>query len=323
MDATSAPMDAGDAATEATAPPPPTGVDPCTMKTVTVSSDVLDPTIVYFDGTLTPGDCGSDALSHFSDPNSACLGFDCAYTAEYTQIRPTDGHLLYIQEGLLREFKADACVHAPGGMYPKYPSANDPIVPTPMCPVSGTNYLWHFQVSLDGDVYYGCGMSWYMSNGSITYTEDGVFHLQRVGKNKLALLSDGHSIKLLALDTGAVTVVNPPEFAQLSFVGTYRARDDGSFWAVAHPTTGPDDGAELWQIDPTGTATKTGSYPARPPSTYVAVQGTPALDGCGGLVELGDSEIARRDLQGRSQVVYTEASMPWVQLSISYLITGP
>ena len=85
---------------------------------------------------------------------------------------------------------------------------------------------------------------------------------------------------------------------------------------------------ELWTIDLTGTATKTGDY-ALPPTNNSATGTFGKLDGAGNFYQEGrgmatfEDIIIRRTLNGTSDVVYTEATNPHVKLHISAIITGP
>jgi hypothetical protein len=331
---------ADDAAADApTEPPPEAGLMPdgapvvlsnqCTMGTISVVSDIVNPGDVYLDGTLEEGACGRDALTHFSDPNTACLGFDCALIGMGAMIRPTDGRLLYTENGLLREFHEEICLHpSPQLGYPTNPIANDTLIPTPMCDPVVTHGVLEFQVSPEGDVYYSCNNggslpAWYTLSGTKVYDPTDSSTLRHVGRNKLALVSDASfNLKLVDLSTGAGTSVVPTIVT--STVIAIRARDAGGFWAAVG---GTNDSADLWQIDPSGQATKTGSYPAVPAGVTA---GDGKLDGCGALLQMGSDGgpafhdvIVRRELPATSAVVYTEANNPAVKIHASYLITGP
>ena len=137
-------------------------------------------------------------------------------------------------------------------------------------------------------------------------------------------MGDTKALAIVALATGTKTeVTSLPQ--NPSFLAT-RARDEGGFRVALIPDSGTGNTTELWEIEADGKATKAGTYPAFPPNQ--TTDSSPTLDGCGALLQLdrssiGNDTIVRRDIQGTSEVVYDEASMPLVRVHGSYLITGP
>jgi hypothetical protein len=95
--------------------------DQCTNGVISIASDILNPGDVYLDGTLTEGACYRDALTHWSDPNSACTGFGCYFDGRGAVIRPSDGRMLYMNtfENVIREFHADSCPMPAMSTYPQ------------------------------------------------------------------------------------------------------------------------------------------------------------------------------------------------------------
>jgi hypothetical protein len=311
--------------------------DQCSNGIVSIASDILNPGDVYLDGTLQEGACYLDALTHWSDPNSACTGFDCYFDGRGAVIRPTDGRMLYMNtfENVLREFHADSCPMPAMSAYPSTPLANDSVIPTPMCSMdAGTSNagVAGFVVSPEGDVYYHCSGSgatvWYDLAAKAVYDESNGYALQKIARGRMALVGSSSSEKLANLTTGVLTdVAAPPSSPPLTTgsILAIRARDPAGFWvAVSSGTSGDPD---LWEIHPDGTSAKIGSYPPIP--TGQSAASSAALDGCGALLQISrgpmtlEDTIVRRQVQGSSQVVYDEATTPLVKIHISYLITGP
>jgi hypothetical protein len=333
--------------------------DQCTSGIISIASDVLNPGDVYLNGTLKDGACYVDALTHWSDPNSACTGFDCYFDPLTAVIRPTDGRMLYMNtfEYLIREFHAESCPMARGGAYPSAPLANDTIIPTPMCPDAtggalagvampdaGITGVAGFVVSPEGDVYYHCfkvggeGAVWYDLAGNAVYDESNGYPLYKIARGRMALVRSQalQNFKLANLTTGVLTDIGaPPPWTHdagafsppTGFIMAIRALDPAGFWvAVGFTSSDP----ELWEIHPDGTSTKIGSYPPVPTGQGVySSTGQAALDGCGALLQVSidlrasQNTIVRRQVQGSSLVVYDEATMPLVRIFGSYLVTGP
>lgn len=308
--------------------------DTCSNGIVSIASDVLNPGDVYLDGTLQEGVCGADALTHWSDPNSACTGFDCYFEGGNAVIRPTDGRMIYYtftSEYALREFHADSCPMPAMSAYPSNPLANDTIIPTPMCPTrdgAANVDVAGFVVSPDGDVYYHCfgsgGGVWYDLAGNAVYNESNGYGLIKVAHGHTALVGLSAIYKLANLTTGALTDVAAPPW-NLGSILAIRAMDTAGFWVAVLPMTSGDP--ELWELHPDGTSTKVGSYPPAPVGQTISSPA--ALDGCGALLQISsgpgalEDTIVRRRVQGSSQVVYDEATNPLVKIHTSYLITGP
>ncbi|KYF96700.1 hypothetical protein BE17_31850 [Sorangium cellulosum] len=292
-----------------------------------VTGDVLDPAQVYLAGTLSEGSCGRDALTHWSSPGSAVVGFDCSVDERSARIRSTDGRLLYtnVFEDLLREFRCDDCPFR-GGDYPAAPLDNDTVLRTPPC-TQGLDPLSGFLVSPAGAVLHRCrsdAATWYDESGRVAYAdpEDPLLHL---GYGDLALAA--RSVVRLAT-SASLPIAGLPEDRLLH---TVRARAPDSFLLVLeseHPT---DDGGsqELWEVDGDGAATRLGAFPPLPAGAMQVSAYTSKLDGCGALLQFGggpgvlEDVIVRRHIDGASEVVYTEATAPLVKIHVSALVTGP
>jgi hypothetical protein len=301
----------------------------CTKGTISLTSDTLNPGDVYLVGTLMEGACGYDALTHWSDPGHACVGFDCSYQGEYSVIRPTDGRLIYTRnlESEMREFHADACGVPTTNAYPSNPLANDTLLPS-TCPNNGGFDVFNaFLVTADGDVYYKCGHVWYTLAGTKVYDETGGVNneLRWVSHDHVALVGNAR-LGLVNLVAGTVIDI-PPSVLPASDLVAVRARDAGGFWLAVTNSVAEVD-VELRQLTPDGTMTPVGKYPPLPAAVHSVFGST--LDGCGALLQKGtgtvgldDDLIVRREINGASQVVYDEANNPLVRMDSSYLVTGP
>ncbi|WP_437946434.1 hypothetical protein WME98_37095 [Sorangium sp. So ce296] len=285
-------------------------------------SDVFDPAEVYLLGTVQPGSSGRDAMAHWSDPNTAAVGFIGAYD-EFSARLQDSGKLLYVLAGSVREFVCDACPYV--GTYLNGSDANDLVLPTAPCVPN--DWIEDIKVGPGGSWIHSCSgdanRHWYDSNGVMVYgdEEDMLVHL---GYSNLALTQ--HRVVDLA-NASSVPIVGLPNAPLLAV----RALAPDSFRVAL--ATGQESGAvELWQIDATGTATLIGSYPPVP-AGYTVQPFSPhrhhALEATGALLQLGEGPmvfqdvIIRREIGGSSVVVYDEASGPLVQIHISGLVTGP
>jgi hypothetical protein len=280
---------------------------------------VFDPAEVYIFGTLSPGASYMDAIAHWLDPNQAVVGFDDYANSEKAQIRP-DGTLLYYNtfEDILRAFHCDACPgFVPGATYPSNVLSNDSILATPPCDPA-SNYLWSFALGVDGGRIHECGGVWYDETGQTLPITDPV-------------LSYGYS-EIVLTEFAVVNLTTTDATSLTGFPGGYvltaRVSDATGFWVAMD--NGP---TELWRVDHQGNASLVDTYDA-PPAGY-SVNSPPTysdsarLDAQGNLFQFGDGispledVIIRRQLYGPTDVVYTEASNPAVQLHISSLVTGP
>jgi hypothetical protein len=151
--------------------------------------------------------------------------------------------------------------------------------------------------------------------------QDALVHL---GYSNLAL-TESRIVDLA--NASSVAIVGLPSASLLAV----RALAPDAFRVVVAAGQGPG-GAELWQIDATGTATFVGSYPAVP-AGYTVSEFFPhdyhALDATGALLQIGEGPmvfqdvIVRREIGGSSVVVYDEANDPVVQIHGARLVTGP
>lgn len=285
-------------------------------------SDVFDPAEVYLLGTVQPGSSGRDAIAHWSDPNTAAVGFIGAYD-EFSARLQDDGKLLYVLTGSVREFVCDACPYV--GTYLNGSNANDLVLPTAPCVPN--DWIDDIKVGPGGSWVHSCSgdwnKHWYDSNGVMVYSDeqDMLVHL---GYSNLAL-TQSRVVDLA--NASSVPIVGLPNAPLLAV----RALAPDSF-RVALAAGQGDGAAELWQIDATGTATLIGSYPPVP-TGYTVKPFFPhqhhALEATGALLEFGEGPmvfqdvIVRREIGGSSAVVYDEANGPLVQIHISVLVTGP
>ncbi|WP_437751607.1 hypothetical protein [Sorangium sp. So ce1389] len=305
------------------------GEPACDRSPLAVAGDVFDPGEVYVMGTLEESSCYRYAVAHWSRPDSAAVGFTCDATTWSAQIRPTDGHFLYVDAALdddrLREFRCDGCPYD-GGDYPIAPHDNDTVLPTPACErdILGTT---QFLVSATGAVLHRCNVAaatWYDETGKVVYA-DPDSPLLHVGHGDLALTRRS----VVDLATSASTpIVGLPDRQ----IRTVRAKAPDKFLLVidVEPDAPPEDGRqELWEVDGAGNATQLGAFPPIPADLLYVFATSSKLDACGGLVQIGHAAelaidvIVRREIGGTSEVVYTETTDPRVKLHGSSLVTGP
>jgi hypothetical protein len=290
-----------------------------------LTGDVLDPDDIYLAGTLQEGACYRDALANWACPNSAVTGFDCYFdgnaaggTRPSAQIRPTDGRLIYTNtfEELIREFHCDLCPYLQGNAYPEHPLANDTVVPTD-CELSQGRVA--FLVSPTGVIVYYCpgAREWRDLSHKFIHSDDGSDPLLHLGYQNMALKQKAVVDLGLRSATPIKGLPNGPWDA-------IRAEPSGSFIVAIRSTETPES---LWGIDKSGEATLRGQYPPLPASTSLPSQGQ--LEPGGALVQFAEGPgvfedvIVRRTIDGRSDVVYSDARGPLVKIHISGLITGP
>lgn len=290
-----------------------TAVEPDVVITGDVPNGVLNPDEGYLFGTVVEGLCGADAIAHWSDPDVAAAGFDC-YANESTARIRNDGTLLYTNtfEDKLREFHCDSCpAWAPGMPYPSNVLANDTILATPPCEATAVS---GFITGITGDRLHRCGATWYTASGtSVPLTGTPLsygFANKVLTATAIVDIATGAQVPLTGLPTGATLL-------------TTRVAGPTSFWMARH-TAGQ---TTRWRIDHSGVATLEGTYPA-PPANH-SPAGSARLDGSGHLFQEGwgpgsfEDMILYRNLNGLSEVVYTEATNPGVKIHISSLVTGP
>ncbi|WP_437957535.1 hypothetical protein WME76_40490 [Sorangium sp. So ce119] len=285
-------------------------------------SDVFDPAEVYLRGTVQPGSSGRDAMAHWSDPNTAAVGFIGAYD-DFSVRLQDGGKLLYVLIGSVREFVCDACPYV--GTYLNGSDANDLVLPTAPC--VPYDRIEDIKVGPGGSWIHSCAgdwnKHWYDANGVMVYGDehDMLVHL---GYSNLAL-TQSRVVDLA--NASSVPIVGLPNAPLLAV----RALAPDSF-RVALATDQDSGAVELWQIDATGTATLIGPYPPVP-AGYTVQPFFPhrhhALEATGALLQIGEGPmvfqdvIVRREIGGSSAVVYDEAKGPLVQIHISGLVTGP
>lgn len=289
-----------------------TAVEPDVVIPGDVPNGVLNPDEVYIFGTLSEGLCGREAIAHWSDPNVATVGFECDADDVTAMVR-NDGRLLYTN-GFddLREFHCDDCpTWAPGLPYPTNVLANDTILAIPPCAAAGIS---GFLVGITGERLHRCDGIWHDASGvPVPLTGE--------------LFSYGFNNKVLA-EFAVIDIATGEQFPITGLSDgitlTTRVAGPTSFWMARYAS----DTVTLWRIDYTGVATLEGTYPAPPAGNHSALGGA-RLDGAGNLFQVGfvltsfDEVIISRNLNGLSEVVYTEATNPAVQFHGSSLVTGP
>jgi hypothetical protein len=296
--------------------------------------DVFDPGEVYLAGTVEEGVCSRGAIAHWSCPNVGAVGFDCDFDGNSSgnfsnsagltaYVRPTDGRLVYTNlttEAFVREFHCDDCPYdSPGKAYPEKPLANDVILPKD-CDLAGP--FPEFFVSPNGMVLYYCPATktWRDNGGLHTYVEsnDPLLH---VGYGDLGLTAT----RIVDLESGkAIPIVG---FGGAQSAVAIRAVPPDKFWVV-EPRDTLSQSVDLWEIDGAGMSRRVFQYaPAPTYVTWLSQRGR--LDKSGAFFQLASRQgtfediIVRRDMQGGSDVVYTETTNPLVKIYISGLITGP
>jgi hypothetical protein len=237
-------------------------------------------------------------------------------------VRPTDGRIVYANmfEDVIREFHCDGCPHHNGlRPYPARPLQNDTILPSD-CALDRSTV--QFLVSPSGLVMYSCmgTDTWRDNGGQHTYVEAGD-RLVHLGYTDLALTAT----RVIDLRTGT-----GPAITGLPTGSTYavRAVPPDKFW-LARSTGDAAIVEELWEVSREGLATLVGEYGVPTQATPVRPRGR--LDKTGSFFQIArgrspDEEvILRRDISGKSEIVYTESSNPLVRMNVnvSGLITGP
>jgi hypothetical protein len=285
-------------------------------------TDVFDPAEVYLLGTVQPGSSGRDAMAHWSDPFTGAIGFIGSYSPETASLQ-TNGKLIYVRNGVVREFVCDQCPYV--GSYPNGSDLNDVVYATPPC-VSPA-WLESLKVGPSGEWLHGCSVAfddeWYDANGVLVYgdVDDKLVHL---GYSNLALTES----RVVDLASGtSEPIVGLPG----TMVLAARALAPASF-RVAVAGVDESEPPELWEIDATGLATLVGVYPT-PPLGFTVHNYFPhqshALEPSGALLQIGNGPgvfqdvIVRRELGASAVVVYDEDTNPTVQIHISRLVTGP
>lgn len=275
---------------------------------------VLNPSEVYMIGTLHESSCSATAIAHWSDPNTAVVGFDCYFDRWSAQVRP-DGIVLHRNGylGPLREFHCDGCPDwVPGNVYPANVVDNDTALAVPPC---YAGEVYGFLVGVTGARLHHCAGGWYDENGVAVPLPSYPYPWSYGMDNRV--LTNEAVVNILTGDVAPI--VGLPAGTTL----TTRVADAESFWMVR----ASGDECTLWRIDYSGTATLVTTY-ADPPVGYSA-SGDGRLDATGTLFQVGSGPtwlndvIIARHISGLSEVVYSEATNPAVKLHGSTLVTGP
>ncbi len=191
-------------------------------------------------------------------------------------------------------------------------------LPTPPCTDEGF-YGLRFKVSPEGAVLHTCKenpLVWYDESGDVAYDNagDALLHLGYGGQ----ALTTTRVVDLATMTS--VDVIGLP-YAPII---TIRALPPDRFRVVVDV----NNAQELWEIDPTGTATLAGTYPATP-AGYSPVSDGARLDPAGALFQMAHQNgvfndvIFRREPGGAAEIIYDETTDPQVKLHISSLLTEP
>lgn len=287
----------------------------------------LDPGEIYLVGTLEEGACGRNALAHWSDPNTALVGFDCESDPTAGVIRGWDNALLLHDTfGPLRVFRPDGCIVDGSQAYPVNPGDNDELVTFPCGYVQSSNA--RAILAPRGHEAFECTEgTWHASNGSILYSGDALGDGYVMAYEGDLFLTIGG-----VFDIAAQTLYpfdGPPRLSFDRSISRFIASRvyDLGFWVVIGNYDGFEQ-AELWYIDSFGQGTPMGPYPPPPPGTSFLSPATLTRDGtlfqfAKDVANLDNDLIIRRSVNGLSEIVYEEASNPLVRVHISGLITGP
>lgn len=269
-------------------------------------ADGFDPSDVYLLGTIegsTPT-CTHYAVARASEPNQYAPAFPCTLPNRFTI---SNGKLYYeIADGHeIHEFVPDY-----SDTYPTNPFANDKKVDAP-CSALIMGYVF----SPSGKMIYQClGLGWFETGGASAYK----------GQDTIIAYTDHKVVATVegVLDFNEMMVHPVPALANAFGVRVHEAE--------FHYAIQPDalKAPQLWSVDATGTTTKLGDYAAAPSGVKStgAVQPLLAPDDTlymsGSLA--GAEVIYRRTIDGKSEVVYTEADDTVVKIDLgSVLITGP
>jgi hypothetical protein len=275
----------------------------------------FDPSEVYIFGTLQEAFCHRNAIAHWSDPNTALVGFDCDSRGDRAVISPLSGTLVYTETlDSIYEFVEDGC--ARGNVIPKYSdSPHDNDLPVRL-PCADGRYANGILASPGGKIAVRCVEGWLDSDGTMLVESDQ----EMLAFDGERLLS-AEGIFNVA-DQSLKAFVDLPKLAPL----TARVANSG-FWIVL-PGEEESHSAELWHVDHEGISTLEGVYPLPPERTDRTFGAR--LSGDGALFQIAsDAEatfnnlIVRRTVTGDSEVIYDELDEPLVKLHISWLVTGP
>jgi hypothetical protein len=306
---------------------------PCVLP---LRGDVFDPDEVYISGpvndSLPPG------VAHWSCPDSVSTGFYDSYRFGMTElkwapkIRPTDGRLLYLASTVvdgsseigIHEFHCDSCPFPPGGSYPLNTTRNDPALPTD-CRISD-GVVAQFLVAPSGAVLYYCSATatWRDFGGQLVFREIEMGVLLYLGYANLALTKTVVYDLVTGKAAPIVGLPNRPNYV-------VRAEPPDKF-RIAQLSEIADATDALWEVDSTGLARLIGQYPAPPAEAPPVRAFRAALEKSGALLQIGTPQtgtapevIVRRELTGKSEIVYTEATKPLLRLYTANpgFITGP
>jgi hypothetical protein len=329
--------DAGPDLVDAPAPDAPTDVRPDLAPDLPCTTcPAYDPDKVYFLGALDPDHQTRFALIDPALPDTVAVGFP---SVSIPVIRPSDGHLLYIAYREFDDLRAYTFAQdlPDGGAdagYPADPTANDPGVDTPACPM-GVARLYVFPD--DSAVAYECstdpaGQSLFLEGSSQALVPLAVGIVAVGGGRTVLAVQNGTD---LLVGTGSHLVGVPVAEQREWFDDLIAVRwvDDHFLAALRQQQMGvtlsPVDQVEIG-LD--GTVTTTGSYRL----DNLSAVNPPAPGRCvlepGGAMQCLSydagqvpprGQIIRLTTQAAPETVYDDSTHPVKLFPEAWLITGP
>ena len=294
--------------------------------------DVFDPNEVYFWGTLREGSSGY-VVAHWSTPNRYSWGFLSEARGSSSGL-DASGRLYYgdYTAPIIRRFTEDPPrIESNEVRYPTNTEANDPDV-TPSALLT-----WPFglelQISPDGawasTGHSGGSHGWYDSSGRNIPHQDAL----AIDGDSYLRISTAHDHVLQAYAFEIHSLIGLAPVVPTATIGIYhsaiaRTQPDG-YWAAVQ--IAGEDGY-LWSISKSGAARMVGPFSPIPSDVYGCYGYVNSkLDIIGRLYRLchrlpttlDHDVIVRQNVNGPSEIVYTEDDDPLVRIHGGNLFTGP
>ncbi|HKP59970.1 MAG TPA: hypothetical protein VJV78_24770 [Polyangiales bacterium] len=302
---------------EAEPAPPKRRDEPAPSKQdVPETPDGLDWHAVYFvRRTAELPECGAFQVAALGTPQAVRLRVDCWADSSTMRVAPSGAiYYLALPGPTLYAASCDEdCRDAP--------ATRGAPVDTPACDAERRNELERVLLGPDGDVIYECAdQSWYDELGHKVYDSRGESPTRALYLGRNRRLLAGNS--LVDLDTGEQTEIRGLDADPGAFRVVRSARD--GFWVVTWEA-GTGARPVLWRIDPSGAATRKGTYPTlEADASYT----NGVLDSDGALYSVSHDSVSnrlgsvvRRTISGELRVAL-DASGPTAPL-FETLITGP